>query len=315
MTAAGEFDPEVTMLAQRHAPDVWETALQAAKNQATAVLTRRLTEALLASAAGPRSISAPAPDIPDPGPGLCAYAITWSHAEVPETVAGFDAAPALRLIAHENLAIVVAQVEVAVFADLEKETGPSDTVAPDSRLAVLARQHDAVIRAVFDSCPVLPLRFGTVVRDDRAAFHLLEEHRVDVSEWLSRIDGHREWGVRVVRPEPAPAPKPPLDGISGTEYLAARARQLDGDQQAQTLTRRAVDTLHELLGHCSADAAQREQRRAFFDAAYLVPQAQEEKFHAQIRQLEDELFAAGATVETTGPWPPYSFTPPQLVVR
>jgi hypothetical protein len=315
VTVVGEFDADVTVLAQRHAPEVWATALQAAKNKATEVLTRQLTEAILSSAVDPQPFCAPEPGIPEPGLGLCAYAITWSHAEVPETVAGFTATPVLRLLAHEGLAIVVAQVDVEMFANLEKEAGPSDTVDPGSRLAVLARQHDAVIRAVFEGCPVLPLRFGTVVRDDRAAVHLLENHRADVSEWLSRIDGQREWGVRVALPEPTPAQKPPLDGISGTDYLTARARQLNGDQEVQTLARSAVDTLHESLSRCSTDTARREQLPAFFDASYLVRQDQEEAFHALVRRVEDDLAAVGATLRSSGPWPPYSFTPPQLVVR
>ncbi|MFG1644547.1 GvpL/GvpF family gas vesicle protein [Amycolatopsis sp. NPDC049252] len=310
MTAAAEFDPEVTALARRHAPEVWDAALQAAKSAAVEVLTRRLTEAILTSATGPRSTEAPDPVIPDPGPGLCAYAITWSHAEVPET----GATPALRLLAHEDLAVVVAQVDVGMFADLEKEAGPPDSVDPGSRLAVLARQHDAVVRAVFEAYPVLPLRFGTVVRDDRAAVLLLEDHRADVSEWLSRTDGHREWGVRVALPEPAPARKPPPDGISGTGYLNARARELNGAQRLQTHARSVVSTLHDSLSRCSAADARREQPPALFDASYLVRQDQEETFQALLRRVEDDLAAAGATLRSTGPWPPYSFTPPQLVV-
>ena len=317
MTAGAEFDAEVASLAQRHAPEVWETALRAAKDQATAVLTRRLADAILAGAAGPRSGSALGPDIPQPRPGLCAYAITWSHAQVPENVAGSDVVPAVRLIAHENLAILVAQVDLAAFAGLEHEAGPTDTVAPDSRLAMLARQHDAVIRAIFHDCPALPLRFGTVVRDERAALHLLEERRTEVAEWLARVDGHREWGVRVVRPEPEPESirEVPLDGISGTEYLALRARQLDDGQHAKALARDAVNALHELLRQCSTDAVQREQPHAFFDAAYLVRQDQEETFHGRIRRLEGDLATVGMTARTTGPWPPYSFAPAQLEVQ
>lgn len=315
MTAVEEFDPDVTTLAQRHAPEVWETALRKAKSQAVEVLTGRLTEAILASAAGPRAFTASEPGIPELGLGLCAYAISWSHAEVPETVAGFTATPALRLLAHDGLGIVVAQVDVEMFADLEKEAGPSDAVDPGSRLAVLARQHDAVIRAVFEDYPVLPLRFGTVVRDEQAAVRLLEDHRTDVSKWLSQIEGHREWGVRVALPEPTPTRQPPLEGVSGTDYLNARARQLNEDQETQTLARTAVNSLHESLGHYSADTARRQQRPAFFDASYLVRQHDEEAFQALVQRYEGELAAVGATLQSSGPWPPYSFTPPQLVVQ
>ena len=50
-----------------------------------------------------------------------------------------------------------------------------DTLDPvDGTLAELAREHDAVVRAVFRSEPALPLRFGTVLDGEDAARRLLE---------------------------------------------------------------------------------------------------------------------------------------------
>ena len=68
------------------------------------------------------------------------------------------------LIGHRGLALVVAEADVDRFTGLE-----FDDPAEDSPLAVLAREHDTVVRTVFQHEPVLPLRFGTVLDGADAA--------------------------------------------------------------------------------------------------------------------------------------------------
>ena len=92
--------------------------------------------------------------------------------------------------ARERL-LVRSEADLAVFRELSTE------VIEDGLLETLVREHDAVIRAVFEREPVLPLRFGTVVADTAAARQLLTERHQEVSTWLSRVACHREWGLRV----------------------------------------------------------------------------------------------------------------------
>ncbi|NKE59471.1 gas vesicle protein, partial [Lentzea sp. PSKA42] len=135
--------------------------------------------------------------------GLYAYAITKDRS--------LDLAGPW-MIGHRGLALVVAEVELGLFAGLEFEEATED-----SPLAVLARYHDAVVRAVFEHEPVLPLRFGTVLDGIDAAVRLLSARHEEALAWLDRVDGRREWGVRVRAAAPAPVD---LDALSGTAYLA-----------------------------------------------------------------------------------------------
>ena len=112
------------------------------------------------------------------------------------------------LIGHRGLALVVAEVDLGLFAGLE-----FDEAAEDSQLAVLARYHDAVVRAVFEHEPVLPLRFGTVLDGIGAAVRLLGARHVlgarrarqrsgasaAASPLRSRRAGARPRGARAVR--------------------------------------------------------------------------------------------------------------------
>lgn len=217
--------------------------------------------------------------------GLYAYAITRDrHLDL--------AGP--WLVGHRGLALVVAEVDLGLFAGLEFEE-----TTEDSPLAVLARYHDAVVRAVFQHEPVLPLRFGTVLDGIDAAVRLLSARHEEALAWLERVEGRREWGVRVRAAARGPVD---LDGMSGTAYLAQRRQRLNDADVA----RRGAETLHEALTRRAAETTCRELAGGvLLEAAYLVDTAAEHDFRAEIETLTAEL---GLIAEITGPWPPYSFT-------
>jgi hypothetical protein len=237
--------------------------------------------------------------------GLCVYAITrgqeWGRFLAPELHTGL----APTLISNNGLGLVVAEVDLALFGEVNAES------AEDSLLATLAREHDAVVRAVFEHEPVLPLRFGTIVADAAAARKLLAGKHDEVSLWLDRVAGHREWGVRVEYDDTPERADIPLAGISGADYLRMRQQsQMSWQKRAST-----VQSLHVELAQHATSAANRERPRALLDAAYLVPQVNEDEFRAAAAGLCQEVQQLGATVHATGPWPPYSFTRIELAVH
>ena len=217
--------------------------------------------------------------------GLYAYAITRDR---PVDLAG------PWLIGHRGLALVVAEVELERFTGLDLEE-PTE----DSPLAVLARYHDAVVRAVFRHEPVLPLRFGTVLDGVDAAVRLLDARHDEALARLQRVEGRREWGVRVRAAEREPVD---LDAVSGTAYLAQRRQRL----AAADAVRRGAENVHQALDRLAAESTCRNLAGgSLLDGAYLVDVDREEDFHAEARRLTAEL---GLSLEITGPWPPYSFT-------
>jgi hypothetical protein len=243
--------------------------------------------------------------------GLCAYAITRDHS--------FDAGgtpdPDVRLIAHAGLGLVVAEVDLAPFTELGTEASHwSDEPAEDDPLVVLARRHDAVVRAVFRDRPVLPLRFGTIVRDRDAAVRLLADRHAPASACLDRVEGHREWSVRARRVEATEPENLPADGLSGTEYLAMRRQRLAKTLGARRRGAEVAEALHEALSKHATESAPRGRRAPglLIDAAYLVPEDHERVFHAEAGRLGGE---PGVTMVVTGPWPPYSFTRLELPAK
>lgn len=226
--------------------------------------------------------------------GLCAYAITVRH--------DLDTA-GVELVACRGLALVVAEMDLAPFAELEarpehwaKEPDENDP------LVVLARRHDVVVRAVFEHHPVLPLRFGTILWDEQAAVRLLTDHHDEARDWLARVDGHREWGVRARLTHPGKPAETPTEGLSGTEYLAMRRDRLAAAARTRRDGTAAATALHEALSrHATETTTRRRPAGPLLDNAYLVPAGAEPAFHAETTKFCE------LAVEVTGPWPPYSF--------
>jgi hypothetical protein len=222
--------------------------------------------------------------------GLCAYAITREHTPEPD----------VRLVTHDGLALAVAEVDLAPFAELASNP---EEAGEDGPLAVLTRQHDAVVRTVFERNPVLPLRFGTLLRDEPAAVRLLTEHHKEAATFLDRVADHREWVVRARLPRPDKPAELPAEGLSGEKLLAVRRDRLAAAARTRRDGSAGAEALHEALAQHATETVHRVRKAGIplLDAAYLVRVGDEPRFHAEV-EAHQEL-----ELEVTGPLPPYSF--------
>jgi hypothetical protein len=308
MSERGEFD----RIAREAAPEVLAAALARARTQAEERLADLLTDAIVARALvgadAPAAVPSPKP-ADDAGSALYAYAVCGADLRYPADGPALTTGRPIELIQAHDLGLLVSPVspdELRVDADDLSETG---------RLAVLARGHDAVVRAAADAGPVLPLRFGTVVPDDDAARTLLRTHATSAGEQLRRIGTAREWGVRLLRTL-APGAEPALAGgaqraeLSGTEYLSRRREAL---HREENLTRAAAECAERLQDALAGHVTESLRRGGapgsslLLDMAYLVPTETEAAFLGQVQHLTEALEPRGLALEVTGPWPPYSF--------
>ena len=227
--------------------------------------------------------------------GICAYLITRARPiELP--------VPEVYLLTHGEIALVVAEADPAGFTVDEQE------LTADSPVVGSIRRHDAVVRAVFAGQPVLPLRFGTVFTDETAALGLLADHHDELRDRLDELADHREWGARVHPPDASGPDELDTGGLSGTEYLLMRQRQLSAADVAKRRRDIAAATMHLALAGHATDSTRRERTGVLLDGVYLIPNDRESDFRAEFDRLAGDLDAQGISAELTGPWPPYSFT-------
>jgi hypothetical protein len=150
-----------------------------------------------------------------------------------------------------------------------------------------------------DRCTILPARFGTVVTDDRAVQELLHQRRDEFLRALERVRGTVEMGVSARWHVPVAVRGEDGPGDAGTAYMLGRLETLRA-------ARAIADRLGPLLDCARTGRISILPRPGVpLRGAYLVARDEVPAFADACERLDRELPAA--TLECTGPWPPYSF--------
>lgn len=155
--------------------------------------------------------------------------------------------------------------------------------------------HEHVIDHLMEQGAVLPLRFGTTLRDPGALRDVLAEERVRFRVLLSRVRGCVELAVRV-----GLAPSEPVAVSGGADYIRGRlaARQHEED---------AADRVLAPLRSLARATARRpvQAGSTSLSESYLVSRPTVEQFASEVRALQSRN--PGLSISCTGPWGPYSF--------
>jgi hypothetical protein len=307
---AARLIDEARAEAQAEVKDLLKTAMKA-------VLLRRAVGQLAGSG---RAADAPPPAPPEAtGPAACyVYAITaaaWGRP--PPTVRGLDPDAPLRVTRHDDLQAITGPVSLAEF-------GP-DVI--NDRLQDLAwveqkvRAHDAAVKALSALGTAIPCRFCTILPAEEDARAALARHADAIRQTLHRIDGKKEWGVKLLadtRATGAPAlscDDEPPSADPGRAYLLQKKRSGSRRDDVLRAAADAAEICHRELSALATDAAllpTRDRRGSrgwhlALNAAYLVRSAGNAPFHARVEALSRQFRPHGLRLDLTGPWPPYNF--------
>jgi hypothetical protein len=214
------------------------------------------------------------------------------------------------LDAGRELWLVAADAPLKRYGQAALEQGLHD-IEWVSRCAMA---HEEVIEFFHRTPAVLPLKLFTLFSSDaRASAFVRDEHR-RLSRLLDRVEGRREWSVRVsIDPvafaafEDAPRP------TSGTGFLARKLRLQTAGAERLDSGRRHADNLFRRLGQWASAKRRRTENetepgsRLLLDAVYLVPLGQRARFTSAARKASADLARGGLALSVTGPWPPYHF--------
>jgi hypothetical protein len=220
-----------------------------------------------------------------------------------------------------ELGAVAGAVDAGTFAEdaLERRLSQS------AELEQLARAHHNVIDTLAAAGPTLPLRLATVYLDEGAVRQLLAERADEFTTTLRWLAPHTECGVKVwadpnglavkgVKDQADHGPNGNGPTGAGAAYLHRRRADLAAREVGWQRATALSDDIHAALGalavaarrHGTHDAQAPEGASSMIlNGAYLIDREQVESFAAAA-----EAVARGhgaASLEVTGPWPPYSF--------
>ena len=168
-------------------------------------------------------------------------------------------------------------------------------------------EHAAALDAIHRRICVLPMRFGTVPRDEPEIRSLLEARRRDLLERLDRLEETCEMGLRIRLPKCRTAQAEPSRGTPPSiSYLQQRRAHYQRQDSFGQRARLSVESLViELQG------TYRDWRRltpsppGLVRLAFLVERELVGSFEKRVEASAVEC--SGKQPALLGPWPPYSF--------
>ncbi len=253
------------------------------------------------------------------------YAFTEANCTLNKTVPGVDPRFNVELLRRGLLAAVASRIGLDEF-DTARLKGKT---ADDARWAgSVAQRHNRVICEVAKCSPVLPMKLGTLFRSRSALLAKMAQCEATVADFLSRLGDRQEWaagiylGVRWAEATPRHSALPSPHYATGKESLKHRPTKKSPQQRIRPASDRrlleevlAVETA--LKDHadrwCRVDSASSDSvglhEGTAWNAAFLLPRAEEESWLAAVERLRRDVAAQGLLLEVTGPWPPFHFCP------
>jgi len=181
--------------------------------------------------------------------------------------------------------------------------------------------YAAVIDRMHQACPVLPLRFGSLLEGTEEMEQVLRRRHDEFAQALAEVGRCVEMGLRALADEEPipveretvphdiagePAPQALPESGAGVAYLRRRREAFaikDQQQQARQSLAEAVRQAFAGLFVCwTSEVAEGEPRLTSFH--FLVRRADVEPFRGAFRRLQK---TCSARLLLTGPWPPYNF--------
>ncbi|HEY0839808.1 MAG TPA: GvpL/GvpF family gas vesicle protein [Vulgatibacter sp.] len=238
---------------------------------------------------------------------------------------GIDGSADVTALPLGEIAALVSPLAVEDLVDAEG----NDRALDMDWVAPRALRHEQVVEEVMRRSPVLPLTFGVVFSSEQALSEAVGPHQRRISEFLDFIADKQEWAVKVyadagkvreylehsqgMRERLERPPESP-----GARYFHQKRLVRDLDRLAVDERRDAADRIRQELAPDAIEVkslrlSPREltgrQDDMVMNSAFLEQADDVESFTERVRRLADEYEPRGFTIEATGPWPPYSFSP------
>lgn len=264
--------------------------------------------------------------------GFYVYGLVGQHPGQLDIV-GIDKNHKVYPLEWKDLYVLVSKVDIEQFqkqiqdviSELTQTTDPSQHATME-----VLEAHERVIDSVMRENTVVPLKFGTVLKDENAAVQMLQDHEEHFRELLSKFKGKVEWGLKAYADRQALVKH--IEGTKytqadkekkvekpsrGTAYLLGKKKQEELKRDILTcLARIAQEIFHAFekdaceakINSTSSQKGTGKEEEIILNAVYLVERERIAHFQQQREALTEKYGFVKVHLEFSGPWPPYNFT-------
>ncbi len=239
-----------------------------------------------------------------------------------DSMAGIPDLKALRI---GNFNVYVKYVSDSEFSEENLKKNLNDIQWLDTN----ARDHLRVIGQIMENESVIPFKFGTIFLSEERLNKFISDYSSSLSENFQRIEGREEWSVRIycdrkmmsqqidrLSEEASSLEKQIQSSLPGKAFLLRRKKteliENETDRLINQFGQEYYNKFKELSNLTSLNNILPEEltgrtEKMILNAAFLVPKRNVESFMGKADSLLKKDDNLGFSIETTGPWPPFSF--------
>lgn len=263
--------------------------------------------------------------------GLYAYGLVDREAECPD-ILGIDKKNKVYTVQGKDVCLIVSKVDIHQFQSQVKDLYAEMVDAAGSlqeKSAEILRAHEDVVEHIMKVTTIVPFKFGTILKDEKAVVRMLRDQEEDFRQLLAKFRGKVEYGLKVYADKQAlmnhlaqsetrfAGQNEEQENLSrGTAYLLRRKREEALKEHVTAQLVQAAETIFQELGKDAADAKQNatlsqkqtgKKKDMILNAAYLVEREKAAHFWQGGQRLMEHYESMQLDLEFSGPWPPYTF--------
>ena len=181
---------------------------------------------------------------------------------------------------------------------------------------------------------LIPMKFGTIFKEEKALREALSKHREQFKETLEKLEGKQEWGIKAYLTDQNKFEQAVKENNTTIQKKAREIADLpEGmaffmEEELKEVISREVNKelnhvaegLYESISRQAESSVQNhilgreltgKREPMVFNAACLVAGGKIEEFKEAARRLNQEIRKKGLDLEFSGPWPAYHFATPE----
>jgi hypothetical protein len=192
--------------------------------------------------------------------------------------------------------------DCAIAAVVEPELPREELEEDDEKLVKAVIHHDWVICEIFQTCTVLPLRFGTYFPGESDLRSHLATNGEKYQHTLEKLSGKMEVTLKLT---PIPFTEKSTTSAKGKAYLRAKKQRYQEQNQYQAQQKSALEQFQKTITQTYPQLIHGEPQENTERFYLLLEAGRFSSFSEQIQQWKNQLQTW--TIEVSDPLPPYHF--------